>query len=316
MLRELKNLENPGGKRDILYFIQDVIGKRPRKIEDVYTLCAHAPIGYMLPCSALISYSENFEWIWADSEIVGLEETLVDFLNDQERLNHELINRTIKILFEEKIFTAEMFSYDVLNAKVEFHNEHLPLAYSTIRNTLIKQGLFIIEYEGHDRRFYINPAFEAPISTFIKKTRNIRTLEQLKEKLKKDEIIGDAAEKYVLSYEKRRVTNPILKEKIRVISELDVTAGYDLLSFESDQSHTYDRFIEVKAISNTGFYWSANEFNVAKIKGTRYYLYLVDLSQIKDINYIPLIICNPAKEIIESQDWIIETDSYHIRCIE
>ena len=76
-----------------------------------------------------------------------------------------------------------------------------------------------------------------------------------------------------------------------------------------------DRFIEVKAISSSGFYWSKNEYETAKLKGETYYLYLVDLHKINQPDYTPEIIQNPAVTITESEAWLVEAQSYSIRRI-
>ena len=62
-----------------------------------------------------------------------------------------------------------------------------------------------------------------------------------------------------------------LAGKVRRISEVDVTAGYDIISYNSIKSKETDRFIEVKARSSSGFYWSKNEYETAKLKGEPYY---------------------------------------------
>lgn len=101
----------------------------------------------------------------------------------------------------------------------------------------------------------------------------------------------------------------------RRISEVDVTAGYDIISYDSVKSKETDRFIEVKAISTSGFYWSKNEYETAKLKGETYYLYLVDLHKINQPDYMPEIVQNPAVAIMESEAWLVEAQSYSIRHI-
>lgn len=59
-------------------------------------------------------------------------------------------------------------------------------------------------------------------------------------------------------------------------------AGYDILSFNSATSLSYDRFIEVKSFhGKPHFYWSSNEKNTSELWGDKYYLYLVDLDLYK-----------------------------------
>ena len=96
---------------------------------------------------------------------------------------------------------------------------------------------------------------------------------------------------------------------------MDVNAGYDIVSFNTKYSQKPDRFIEVKAISKVGFYWSRNEYEIAKLKGEMYCLYLVELTKINEFGYIPEIIVNPAKDIMENDKWFVEAESYHIKHI-
>ncbi len=52
--------------------------------------------------------------------------------------------------------------------------------------------------------------------------------------------------------------------------------------------------------------------NVAKIKRDNYMLYLVDRQRISERDYIPEIIYNPSKNILESDEWLREIDKYFI----
>jgi hypothetical protein len=120
------------------------------------------------------------------------------------------------------------------------------------------------------------------------------------------------AEHFVLDFEIQRLGKDFAS-RVRIISDIDVGAGYDIISFESNESQEYDRFIEVKATSNSqGFFWSSNEYETAKLKGPRYYLYLVDLRKIRRDDYVPLIIKDPAAVIMESEDWLVEPQTYQI----
>ena len=140
------------------------------------------------------------------------------------------------------------------------------------------------------------------------------SLEQLKKQLENNELAGEKAELFVLEYEKKRLGQPLC-EKVRRISEIDVTAGYDIVSFDSNQSLEPNRFVEVKAASSAGFYWSRNEYEIAKLKGDTYYLYLVELNKVNQQDYSPQIIQNPAVNIMETDEWFVESQSYFIKHI-
>lgn len=151
-------------------------------------------------------------------------------------------------------------------------------------------------------------------SQCIRKRKAI-SLEQLKKRLKSDELAGEKAELFVVKYEKKRL-GVEGENKVKRISEIDVTAGYDIVSANSPNSTVANRFIEVKAVSENGFYWSKNEYDIAKLLAADYYLYLVDLSKIDDDNYEPDIIHNPVQHIMENNLWLVEPQSYHIQKVK
>ena len=163
--------------------------------------------------------------------------------------------------------------------------------------------------------FYVGSQYESLIAGYCKHHRERLTLEQLRKKLEANAVAGERAEEYVLGFEKRRLGNE-KAQRVRIISDIDVAAGYDIVSFHTEASEIYDRFIEVKAVSNdVSFFWSENEYDIAKLKGNDYYLYLVDLGSINDPSYSPIMIPDPAKNVMTSPEWLIEPQSYRIRKI-
>ena len=81
--------------------------------------------------------------------------------------------------------------------------------------------------------------------------------------------MGLSAELQVIKYEKKRLrSQPDLAKKIKHVAPEDVSAGYDILSWEikHDKGTAIPRYIEVKAVSavDSKFYWSQNEVEKAK----------------------------------------------------
>jgi hypothetical protein len=315
MLDELKKLSDPGRKEDLLYFLQIVVGKRVLKLADVRVLCSHAPACYKLRAEPLVAYCSFFGWICCDAKI-SISREIYPILEDATLLNRYMIETTLKLLFENEILTAEMFTYDIDQRSLSFRNELLPLSCAPIRNVLISQSLLNVKRDMSKSTFWVHPDYENTLGYYFKDSKRKHTLKQLKARLEADSVAGEQAESFALEYERHRISNKILRSQIKLISEIDVSAGYDLISFQSNQSAYYDRFIEVKAISHSyGFYWSKNEIEIAKLQGEKYCLYLVNLSKIGVEDYEPTIISNPALTIINSQDWLIEPESYYIRKI-
>lgn len=126
---------------------------------------------------------------------------------------------------------------------------------------------------------------------------------------------GLEAEEFVLALERKRLPEKALR--IKRISDYDVSAGFDIVSFESESSTTYDRFIEVKCyLGNPHFYWSDNECDVAKCKGEKYSICLVNYDKINTLGYIPDYIVNPAKTVFEDDGWLMSAASFFVQKVQ
>ena len=314
MLDVLKKLKFHGDKDGLLFFICDVIGGGHVKIKDAEIICARSPGKYYLSIGDLVSYCCALGWIQISEDVLSVSPELVHLLNDKEKLNDALIVSTVNQLFEETLMDVSMFYYDSLHCCYAFKNELFPLSLSSLRNVLISQGFLISSRDTEMTRFYISPAYETLIAKHCKARHRQLSLEQLKRQLVKKELAGEQAEVFVYEYEKKRLGQPLC-EKVRRISEIDVTAGFDIVSFNSNLSLEPDRFIEVKAVSNTGFYWSRNEYEIAKLKGDTYYLYLVNLNRISEQDYLPQMIQNPAVNVMDADEWFVESQSYYVKHI-
>ncbi len=312
MLDELKNLNYHGGKEGLLFFICDVIGNNGIRIRDAEVICSHAPGRRYLSVEDLMSYCHALSWIEIDGDILSLASSVAAHLSDKDNLNKQLIVSSVEQLFSGEIFNPLLFSYDAVQGCYAFKNELLPLPFSTVRNVLVSQGFISAIRDEQGTKFYINPTYDSLIAKHCRAKQKKISLEQLKKRLEKNELVGEKAELFVLSFEKERVGQPQC-EGVKRISEIDVSAGYDIVSFNSGESQVPDRFIEVKAVSSSGFFWSKNEYEIAKLKGENYYLYLVELSRVGESGYVPEIIQNPALNVMDSDCWLAEAQSYHIK---
>lgn len=139
----------------------------------------------------------------------------------------------------------------------------------------------------------------------------------LKRRLDENAADGAAAEEWVVFYERRRLANHLFVDEIRRISDEDVAAGFDIVSFASDASLEQDRFIEVKSYVGTKrFFWSANEVAAAQELGEQYCLYVVDRDRMADADYAPHIIAGPyvALMLASGHGWQIEPAAF--KCAE
>ena len=271
MLEKLRNLKYSPTKEGIIYFLTDIVGENKYDISILNVLCTHAPDRFQLSASYMLSYCLAFGWVMCEDGNCFLSKEITRYVSDKTKLNNKLIEDSIVMLFNYDLISSDMFVYDADSDRIRFRNEVFSLEYSAIRNTLISQGLFEVNRTLQRTFFYLAEEYINIIAMHIKKQKKKLSLEQLEKKLDKNTAVGELAEQFVLDFERKRLPDD-MKNKIRIISSIDVMAGYDIVSYETSSSTEIDRFIEVKAVdSKMGFFWSENEYEVAKLKGTSYY---------------------------------------------
>jgi len=167
------------------------------------------------------------------------------------------------------------------------------------------EGTGLLEVDHSVTRLLADTAATSPHKH---KSRTL-TLEALKLIHAAQEAQGLKAEEYVVALERRRLSAHPHLDLVRSISSEDAGAGFDVVSFQSDLSPMHDRFIEVKSYKDRCcFYWSRNERDTAHELGDAYYLYLVDINQVEDTGYVPIVIKNPAENL--SDGWVLESESW------
>ena len=219
-----------------------------------------------------------------------------------ERLLHEFLNEG-NIHYEKKY------------QRIFINNTMIPLLFAALRNILMS-----LEFFQKDTlitsQFFIHPDFQdwfreqvIPAIEEMQLTNN--PLNKLINQRTHQEELGKRAEIFVLGYERRKLKYHPNTSNIKIISHFDTSAGYDIQSYISNDSIVLDKFIEVKSYQGTPrFYWTENEIKISKIKGDRYYLYLVDRSFIDEKGYHPIKIKNPSQILFSDSDWIYRNDGY------
>ena len=126
--------------------------------------------------------------------------------------------------------------------------------------------------------------------------------------------MGIEAERFVFSFEKRRLSGHLRFSDIQIISEEWSNAGYDIQSFSNNLSIIIDRFIEVKSYEGIKpyFYWSRNEMKVARQKQNNYWIYLVNRKEMNNAGYEPIMKQNPIENILNDENWNKQIEKYRI----
>jgi len=130
----------------------------------------------------------------------------------------------------------------------------------------------------------------------------LRSEEDLWLSLKETNLRARVAEEYVVKYEQSRLHlagRNDLSKLVKRISEYNVSAGYDVRSFDSDGS---TRYIEVKSATNlqVQFFWSTFEIQFAREHCSEYWIYFVPRTQdLPDIEHGLVMLKDPLKLLDE-----------------
>ncbi|GKX64856.1 DUF3883 domain-containing protein [Inconstantimicrobium mannanitabidum] len=317
MLQELKRYNDFGNINDIMYFFREIISNRQITKKDIQVLASNLP-GKIIDTEALLLFGVAFGIVQYsyETEKYVLVNEYQNIINMPELFQKNMFTNVMNELFSKEYLTNQYFEFDNSRQRIRFKNEIFPLNKSSYRNLLVSIGFIEIEKNDKMVHFFVTKNNEQIVEERLKEYRKKMTLLQLKKNLVEKEMAGEKAEKFVLEYEKRRLKDSKICDCIRQISHIDVSAGYDIVSFETINSTEVDRYIEVKAVkSDFQFYWSINEYNSSKIKGNKYCLYLIELSKIENVDYEPYIIENPYEFFEENSDWLIQTQTFSLKKI-
>lgn len=135
----------------------------------------------------------------------------------------------------------------------------------------------------------VNPAFESVLPRYLLEITAL-TEEALWERLEAQRLRAREAEELVVVEERKRLARlgrSDLAELVVRISAEDVSAGYDIESFEQDG---LPRLIEVKSSVGRAirFEWSIREREMASENRGRYWIYFVPLANVLQKRSLPI----------------------------
>ena len=304
MIENLLNQhQNLGNRRQIVKVLSLLEEIECASIRDLRSVNIPRVVINLLHYLEIVGKKENGVFLAVDAAAENVSLTVCRPLFaklKEERLLHHFLN-------ERSVY------YDPIERRIFVKNNQIPLKFSSLRNLLIDFDVFL--FDGLiPSQFCINPNlqewFGENVAPAIEESRRgDNPLSELLELRARQAAAGKRAEMFVLEYEKRQRKNHKSADNIRIISEIDANAGYDIESYQSDDSLLLDKFIEVKSyVESTSFYWSANEMKSAQERGDSYHLYLVDGDEINRRGYCPLHIKNPVTMLSHNPDWVCRDD--------
>lgn len=213
----------------------------------------------------------------------------------------------LNFLLENEYIDRSKIIFDITENSFVLLRNSIKYKYASVRNLLL--SLFVIKkrFDGS----YILDDYYLPLLQNNTEEKLKLDEKKLLEILELQRCNGELGEVFVLEYEIRRLSSHKTINNIKRISNIDVAAGYDIISYNNCFSERIDRFIEVKTYSGKPhFYWSKNEISVARLKSKNYFLYLVDLNKIYNSDYEPEIISDPTTHFENCDKWLISAQTY------
>lgn len=311
MLTELKRCNSIGNIDGILFLVSIMAGKEKISWNEIQNRCA-LENSITVNCPGAVAFFEYLRLVCTTSDTV-LPSSEINSLatKSNDEAIEQLVVMSINRLVEDGIFDKDSTGFDAEKGHLTIKRSAFPLDYAAIRNFLIMAGALDKEENGE---ICVAEDYESDWTEQLRSRRKKFTLEQLLKQQEEQSKRGLEAEEFVLALERKRL--PKAAQRIKRISDFDAAAGYDIVSYESDGSDQYNRFIEVKCyIGSPHFFWSENESDVARIKADKYILCLVDYSRIKENGYRPEFIRNPYETIFEGDAWLVNAASYRIQKI-
>jgi len=245
-----------------------------------------------------------------ETDIIKINQNKI-LLENQKVLFKDIIIKKISKLPQYGIpFKEYVNNFQNINQKLIFKpNPTYNSLTSSLRNFLISMNL--IKYNIKENQYELLD--EKLITNFDKIGFPPEALEA---QLKKQNEIGLLAEEFILNIEKKKLSLIGKNLLPKHISKYDVSAGYDILSYQELDGNIEKIYIEVKAVSNTNFkfYLSEGEYQTSLKYHDNYYLYLlpVDYSIADKFDKDKLIkINNLQKNLFDKNSlWKIENNGY------
>lgn len=311
MLTELKRCNSIGNVDGILFLVSIMAGKERISRVEIRNRCA-LENNITVNCPGAVAFFEYLRLVDTTSNtVMPLPELDALAAKSNGEIIEQLAAMSINRLVEEGIFDKDATGFDAEKGHLTIKRSAFPLAYAAVRNFLTMAGALDKEENGE---ICVAGNYESDWTEQLRNRRKKFTLEQLLKQQEDQSRRGLEAEEFVLGLEKKRL--PDLAQKIKRISDFDVAAGYDIVSYENNETEHYDRFIEVKCyMGSPHFFWSENESDVARIKADKYILCLVDYLRMGEPGYQPEFVRNPYETIFDSDEWLVNASSYRIQKI-
>lgn len=319
-LRKYSNFGTPNFYFELLIALNDNKENNWKKA-DLERLFYNRTIDGRSVYDGCIELAIKIEVLIFDGDTISINESLSSFLNSVNQISDKFIEYLFHTLKNDedfhKIFCSEYLSYDIIYKSLQISNSAFGLKFSNFKQLLIDFGAIkthpTIEINSYIINSRYKKLFDKTVLPEIKK-RKIG-IEEFKKAMELQQIYGEEAEKFVIEFERKRLNN---KKEIDWVAQYIVNEGYDVASYNNEDDISQNRFIEVKSYDGDipYFFWSRNEYSVAKRKKHEYWIYLVNRTEMNNESYMPKMEQNPFENILNNDDWDKQVDKYKIQMVK
>lgn len=323
MLEELRRYRNFGTPN---YFFELLSALKENQeatytISDIEKLFYNRVIDGRSIFDGCLKLAIQTEILLCENNFLTLNSGIIDSLNSINQMRDKFIEYLFKALKDDdefhKIFCSNYLSHDIIYKSLQINNRAFGLKFSNFKQLLIDFEAIKTHPTTELNSFIINNRYKKLFDKTILpeiKQRKIG-VEEFRKTMEQQQIYGEEAEKFVLNFEFIRLKK---QKEIDWVAEYIVNEGYDIASYNSESDEFPNRFIEVKSYDGETpyFFWSRNEYFVAKRKKDEYWLYLINRSEINKTEYIPIMIQNPFESILSDDgNWDKQVEKYKIERI-
>lgn len=306
MREELRHNTSIGNLSGIELFISIIFDGGITTREAISSLCSYVSSSELNYLAALYMFDDLGIIDYNNNALSITEQGIVVKSKEPGRRLIAIGQLAIERVIDDGLLNCTDVKFSVEKDAIELPINAFSLSAAVYRNFLISVNALHIGNE----KLYVSSKYEKCFEKICSRNAQKLTQEDLLQKLDQQQIDGEKAELYVVEYENNRLL--LSGKQAKRISQIDVTAGYDILSFKDECSNEYDMYIEVKSYhGRPHFYWSDNERNTSMALKDKYYLFLVDIDQISDEGYLPIVIQNPYDNLSEDE-WLLKPQTYFV----
>ncbi|MBK9006690.1 MAG: DUF3883 domain-containing protein [Anaerolineae bacterium] len=323
MLKELKRYDNLGTPS---YFFQLLKALNENsgaewKLDDVNHLFYNRIVDDRKIFDGCVELAIKINLLFFQDGYLFIDKKLSDSLESETQMKDRFVEYLFKALVDDddfhQIFNSKYLSYDIIYKSFQISNSAFGFKFSNFKQLLIDFDVIRYHPAPEIKHFIINSRFRKIFDKAVLpeiKRRKIG-VDELERAMEEQQVYGEEAEKFVLAFEGKRLNG---KDRIEWVAEYVANEGYDIASYNNNFDTEHNRFIEVKSYAGDKpyFYWSRNEFLVAKRRRDSYWLYLVNRDKVGNDEYVPLMLQDPYENVLNGSQWIVEVNKYKIEWSE